>query len=86
MDAAQALTAIADGIEGRQNDAQVMALLAQARTACQLPTASQPPAGEARLSTVLEAWQQVWPRLSAQRDFRLAVAREARLWAKRVGS
>jgi hypothetical protein len=31
----------------------------------------------------LTTWQEVWPRLGTQREFRLAVAREARLWAKR---
>ena len=37
------------------------------------------------VATALTTWQDVWPRLSAQREFRLAVAREARLWAKRFG-
>ena len=80
MTITHALTALADGIEARQDDPQVLARLAQARAAC------RPTAGDAQLVTVLEAWQQVWPRLGAQREFRLAVAREARLWAKRAAA
>ena len=38
----------------------------------------------ANVSTALRTWQDVWPRLGTQRDFRVAVAREARLWAKRL--
>lgn len=34
----------------------------------------------------LKTWQQVWPRLGSERDFRLAVAREARLWSKRLSA
>lgn len=33
--------------------------------------------------TALQTWREVWPRLGTTRDFPVAVAREARLWAKR---
>jgi len=32
----------------------------------------------------LEVWQQVWPRLSKDGGFRIAVARESRLWAQKL--
>ena len=35
------------------------------------------------VSTAAQTWGQVWPRLGQQQEFRLAVAREARMWAKR---
>jgi len=36
------------------------------------------------LTKPLQTWRQVWSRLGAQREFRLAVAREAAMWAKRL--
>ena len=36
------------------------------------------------LRTALETWQQVWPRLGKQKEFRQAVAREADLWSRRL--
>ena len=36
------------------------------------------------VKTAVETWQNVWPRLGQDKEFRLAVAREARLWAKRL--
>ena len=35
------------------------------------------------LTTALEAWRTVWPRLGQQREFRQAVVREARMWQHR---
>ncbi|MDP3722337.1 MAG: hypothetical protein Q8R91_02425 [Candidatus Omnitrophota bacterium] len=35
------------------------------------------------VQTALRTWREVWPRLGTTRDFQVAVAREARLWAKR---
>ena len=38
------------------------------------------------LRTALETWQRIWPRLGQEEEFRLAIAREARLWSRRLGS
>jgi len=37
-----------------------------------------------QLKTALETWRTVWPRMEQREEFRLAVAREAALWAKRL--
>lgn len=37
----------------------------------------------ANIQTALNTWKAVWPRLGQQPEFRLAVAREARLWSRR---
>jgi hypothetical protein len=38
----------------------------------------------AHVQTAAQTWREVWPRLGGQREFRHAVAREARLWSKRL--
>ena len=85
-DAAQAFAAIADCVEADGSAEQVIARLRAAWSQCDR-AASARSAGDAqhRLSNVqqaLETWQRVWPRLGSQREFRAAVIREARLWAK----
>ena len=82
------LNALADGIESRQPDATILRALGQAHACCRDGQAAVR-AGAAtqylrQAATAADAWQQVWSRLGADREFRLAVAREARLWAKRL--
>ena len=36
------------------------------------------------LKTALETWRTVWPRMEHREEFRLAVAREADLWSRRL--
>ena len=77
------LLRLADAIEQDRQDAVILEALRQARAA---RSANGPAASEAfrRVDTVLDTWQQVWPRMGGQRDFRMAVAREARRWAKEL--
>ena len=77
------LLRLADAIEQDRQDAVILEALRQARAA---RSANGSAASETsrRVDTVLEAWQQVWPRMGGQRDFRMAVAREARRWAKEM--
>ena len=87
---AASLTALASGIEARQPDASLLALLAKTQALCECAGASEGSAARkqrlAQVRTATETWHTVWPRLGGQRDFRLAVAREARLWSKRITS
>ncbi len=82
------IAAIATCVEARQPDATVMEVFAQARASCEEAAAQEVSADLklqlAHLRTVLETWQQVWPRLATQDEFRLALAREARLWSQRL--
>lgn len=73
---AERMTAIADAIEGRDADDAVSQRIAQALAAAGRE--------QERLRTVLETWQQVWPRLGRQPEFRGAVVREARRWAEQL--
>lgn len=72
--------------EGRAADG-LPPLIAQARVLCEQAAASA--AAKAKpdlvnLQQALTTWETVWPRLGSQQEFRQAVAREARLWAKRL--
>ncbi|PIQ83755.1 MAG: hypothetical protein COV75_05785 [Candidatus Omnitrophica bacterium CG11_big_fil_rev_8_21_14_0_20_63_9] len=82
---AEAFTAIGGAID-RHDDGAVGTLLQQAQDTCQ--RAAEQAVGETKaylvnVGTALQTWQQVWPRLGEQPEFRQAVGREARLWAKR---
>ncbi len=79
---------IAARIEGQARDEALRALFTQAQVLCQ-QAADHAPSAELRqlltnVQAALTTWHQVWPRLGTQRDFRLAVAREARLWSKKL--
>lgn len=80
---------IADAIEQRQSDRLVTETFETARTLC-AEAVAHAPAGASRtlltnVQTALETWHTVWPRLGAQKEFRQAVAREAALWARKLG-
>lgn len=81
-------TSIVSGIEARESDAALLQTLAQTAAACEEAAAAQrtPQTRQllTNLQTALQTWQQVWSRLGAQQEFRLAMAREARLWSKRL--
>ena len=80
---------IADAIEQRVSDRLVTETLETAQALCAEATAHAPDAAARTLftnvHTALETWQAVWPRLGAQKEFRQAVAREAGLWARKLG-
>lgn len=82
--------AISAAAEARQPQRQLVALLEQAMTLCRHTDGLNGQEAQRRLlahlTTVLQTWRDVWPRLGTQREFRLAVAREARLWAQRLRS
>jgi len=80
---------IADAIEQRQPDHRVVEALKATHAVC-VETAAQAQRVQLRtllsnVQTALETWQTVWPRLSTQQEFRQAVAREAHLWARKLG-
>ncbi|MBI4342246.1 MAG: hypothetical protein HY599_02640 [Candidatus Omnitrophica bacterium] len=82
----RAFSAIASCVESDGSPAEVIARLRAAWSRCDQDAAALPD-GDARrrlanVQQALETWQRVWPRLGTQRDFRAAVVREARLWAK----
>ncbi len=79
---AEDIAAIADAIEQRRAEEDVAGRIAQALTRCRQSATGRREHEE--LQTVLETWQQVWPRLASQSEFRQAVAREARRWAERL--
>ena len=83
-----ALTAIAAAAEASQSPPTMPELLEQARCLAER-LASEAGAAKSEqlakhLQTVAETWHRVWPRLGRQRDFRLAVAREARRWSQEL--
>ena len=80
---------IADAIEQRQPNQLVTEAFRAAQALCAEVTVHEPDAAARTLltnvQTALETWQAVWPRLGAQQEFRQAVAREAGLWARKLG-
>ncbi len=84
--AAESFAHLATCVMGREADAAVLAALTETRTRCDAASAERP--GQralfVNLQTALSTWQQVWPRLGGQGEFRAAVAREAEQWAKKL--
>lgn len=83
---AEAFTAVGGAID-RQDHPAVAGLLQQAHQACEQAGAQAVGDTKAYLVNVqmaLQTWQHVWPRLGDQPEFRQAIGREARLWAKRL--
>ena len=82
----KAFAAIASCVESGGSTSEVMARLRAAWSQCDRDAAALPDGDtKRRLANVqqaLETWRRVWLRLGAQREFRAAVAREARFWAK----
>lgn len=85
--AGEAFLRLAEAIDAQRPSAALRALMEEVRRACDA-AAAQVGSAELRqwlvdVQTALRTWQEVWPRLSGQPPFRQAVAREARLWARR---
>jgi hypothetical protein len=80
---------IVDAIEQRQSDRLVTETFETTRALCAEAAAHASGAAArtlfANVHTALETWHTVWPRLGAQKEFRQAVAREAALWARKLG-
>lgn len=79
---------IASRIEGHAGDEPLRDVFTHTQALCQQAAGRAPSSDLRQLLTNVQAalttWHQVWPRLGAQRDFRAAVAREARLWSKKL--
>ena len=79
---------IADCIEDRQPEAQITQALERTLAVCERSSANEQPSDVktlvTHLKTAVETWYKVWPRLGRQAEFRLAVVREARVWARRL--
>ena len=84
----EAFLQVAAQIEQRNTGEAVEKLLKQLRLDCQqlseAAKSKEIQSSAARVQQAVETWLQVWPRLSSQDDFRLAVVREARAWANRL--
>lgn len=80
--------AIAERIERGQDGESLFDLFKETQKRCAEKAASGSSEKQESFTQVqqaLETWKTVWPKLGSQREFRLAVAREARLWARRFG-
>ena len=83
------LVEIASCIQERRPEAALAELLVRAQGLCE-QAAVERLSGEvgarllADVKPALQTWQQVWVRLGCDPEFRMAVAREAHLWAKRL--
>ena len=85
-DIGRTFSAIAACIEAGGSPSAVASALRTAWSACdRIASALSETDAKRRLVNVqqaLQTWQRVWPRMGAQHDFRTAVIRESRLWAK----
>ena len=85
-DVGKSFSAVAACIESGGSPASVASAIRAAWSQCDHQAAKQPEGDlKRRLISVqqaLETWQRVWPRMGSQREFRAAVIRESRLWAK----
>ena len=80
-------TAITAAAEDDERHAIMGTALSQTKAACE-EAAAHEQSGDVKqrltdVASALQTWQDVWPRLGTQPEFRLAVSREARLWSKR---
>ena len=87
--AAGAFSRLAQAVEGSRPQAELFERMEDARRACEA-AAARAESSDMRdllinVQSALRTWREVWPRLGTEQPFRLAVAREARLWAKRLG-
>jgi len=86
-DVAEGFAALADQVDRRAPDATLLAAMQAVARSCARRAAQERSPERKRLltdvQTALQTWQEVWPRLGRQPEFRLAVAREARGWATR---
>jgi len=87
---AAAFADIAEQIDGRAQEETLREVFARTQTLCQEAVARASSADMRQLlgnvQAALARWHEVWPRLGGQRDFRSAVAREARLWSRKFSA
>ncbi len=85
---AQQFSVVAACIQERRRDADVTDAIDRAASLAQelsrTVKADRAQALSSNLKTALETWRTVWPRMGKRQEFRLAVAREAALWARRL--
>ena len=83
----RSFAAAAAAVEAHRADAMILDALREAASACRRVVSDRPaganPDELLNVQAALSTWQEVWPRLGGQREFRQAVAREARWWMKR---
>ena len=87
VEAALHFTRIASSVETGKPESSIMALMDETERLCHHAAVIH--GDEAKellpcLVTMLQTWRTVWQRMAGQQDFRLAVAREARVWSARV--
>ena len=78
---------VASCVNERTSEIDLMAILEETETFCQWAVEGSSAETQLllrNLTTALGTWRQVWPRLGSQQEFRLAVAREADLWSRRL--
>ena len=79
---------IASCIRQRQPETALAETLRQTRAFCEWAAAEERSTSVKQLllnvTMALQTLQAVWPRMGTQREFRLAVAREADLWSRRL--
>ncbi len=79
---------IASCIQTRESEAVIAEVLGQTMKACQSANTHQQTAEiktiVSQLDVAVGTWKKVWPHLGHQEEFRNAVAREAKSWAKRL--
>ncbi len=82
------LGGITAAIEDGKPDAMITTLLSELQQACEVltiqPSSASVMQWVGNLKVVIQTWKEIWPRMGGQREFRLAVAREARLWSQRL--
>ena len=86
-DIAARFAQLASAVEAGRPEAVVTALLEEAEASCR--RGAQESRGEtasllANLTQALKTWREVYPRMGRQREFRLAVCREAGMWSRRL--
>jgi len=85
---AESFAHLAAGLAGREPDADLLERFQRTESLCKRAVAENAPAELnsllPKLQAALQTWQEVWPRLGTQREFRQAVAREADLWSRRL--
>jgi len=88
MPLAEGFSALAEQVERGEPTANITQALSDLTDACHRQAKGEA-AGPRRedlmhVQEALRAWAHVWARLGGQAEFRAAVAREARLWSRRL--
>ena len=81
---------VADQVEKHGSPQAIEKLMAKLRQDC-AGAAGRSASQEAKavlgqVQQALDTWKSVWPRLGQQKEFRMAVVREARAWSTRMNN